>query len=69
MIESPYVSIVTGTYNRIDSLKRMVKSVRSSVGLGIPYELVIVEGGSTDGSLEWLRKQPDVVLIEQGKSL
>jgi len=69
MIESPYVSIVTGTYNRIDSLKRMVKSVRSSVGLGIPYELVIVDGGSTDGSLEWLRKQPDVVLIEQGELL
>ena len=69
MIQKPYVSIVTGTYNRLDSLKRMVQSVRSSIGLGIPYEIIIVDGGSTDGSLEWLRLQEDIVLVEQGELL
>jgi glycosyltransferase involved in cell wall biosynthesis len=69
MIENPYVSIVSGTYNRFESLKRMIYSVRSSVGIGIPYEIVMVDGGSNDGSLEWMREQDDIVLIEQGALL
>ena len=34
-----------------------------------PYQLVIVDNGSTDGSLEWLRTQPDVTLLEMGRNL
>jgi glycosyltransferase involved in cell wall biosynthesis len=45
----------------------MVDSARKSIGIGIPYEFVIVDGGSTDGSLEWLRQQKDVSLLEHGK--
>lgn len=67
MIENPYVSIVSGTFNRIAFLKGMIESARKSIGVGIPYEFVIVDGGSTDGSIQWLRKQSDVVLLEQGK--
>lgn len=65
------ISIVTGTYNRKDSLIQMVSSVRRSLGFvyGISYELVIVDGGSNDGTLEWCKNQLDIVLIEQGKLL
>jgi glycosyltransferase involved in cell wall biosynthesis len=69
MIDNPYVSIVSGTYNRRTYLQQMISSVRSSVGLGISYEIVIVDGGSNDGTLEWLRIQKDVVLVEQGQLL
>ena len=61
------LSIVSGTYNRFNNLKMMVESVRSSVGIGIPYEIVIVDGGSTDGTLVWCANQPDIVLIQQNK--
>jgi glycosyltransferase involved in cell wall biosynthesis len=47
----------------------MVESVRKSVGVGIPYEIVLVDGGSTDGTLEWIETQTDTVLIPQGKLL
>lgn len=63
------VSIVTGTYNRLPHLRNMIESTRQSIGVGIPYEIVVVDGGSTDGTLEWCRVQPDVVLIEQGELL
>lgn len=60
------LSVVSGTYNRFEMLKRMVYSVRSSAA-GISYEIILVDGGSTDGTLEWARQQSDVRLIEHGK--
>lgn len=72
------LSIVSGTYNRLGHLKQMVQSARDSlcaevigdfVRSGIPYEIVLVDGGSTDGTIEWCKTQPDVKLIEQGELL
>lgn len=60
------LSIVTGTYNRMDYLRKMVQSVRRSLYRALPYEFVIVDGGSTDGTLEWCRSQPDIVLVPHG---
>jgi len=63
----PIVSIITGTYNRIKYLKQMIRSARSSIPTGITYEFVVTDGGSTDGTIEWLKEQNDVVLIEHGE--
>ena len=62
------VSVVSGTFNRLPYLKKMVRSVRDSCAAveGFRHELVLVDGGSTDGTLEWLRGQPDVRLVEHG---
>lgn len=59
------ISIVSGTYNRIAYLQKMVDSVRRSIGVGIPYEIVLVDGGSTDGTQDWCKTQEDIVLVEQ----
>lgn len=63
------LSIVTGTYNRMTYLRKMVNSVRTSIGRGLGYEIVVVDGGSTDGSIAWCKSQPDIRLIEQGTLL
>lgn len=63
------ISIVTGTFNRLKQLQLMIKSARISIGTGIPYEIIAVDGGSTDGTQDWCKSQADVVLIEQGKLL
>lgn len=54
------------TLNRLHFLKRCLASVRASVGKTL-YEIIIADGGSTDGTLEHLRTQKDVRLIEIGE--
>lgn len=60
------VSVVSGTFNRLKHLKKMVSSVRKSIA-GITYEIILVDGGSTDGTIKWCKDQQDIRLIEQGK--
>src|SRR5690349_16831181 len=63
------VSIVTGTYNRLPSLQRMVESVRAQMPRHLTYEIVVTDGGSTDGTIPWCESQPDICLIQHGKLL
>lgn len=56
------LSIVFGTYNRKPYLVDCMESIRASVG-DLKYEIVVVDGGSTDGSRELLATQRDVVLL------
>src|SRR4051812_22400510 len=60
------LSLVSGTYNRLAPLRQMVESARRYLHRGLAYEIVIVDGGSTDGTQTWCRAQPDVRLIEHG---
>lgn len=62
------VSVVSGTYNRLELLKRMIASSRAAAP-GLQIEHVIVDGGSTDGTINWCLGQPDILLIEHGKLL
>ncbi len=65
------LSIVSGTYNRINYLQKMVESARQSLSgsYGLEHEFVIVDGGSVDGSQKWCKQQDDIRLIEQGQLL
>jgi GT2 family glycosyltransferase len=58
------VSVVLGTYNRSSFLKATIASVRAS-RLDIPYEIIVVDGGSTDGTIGWLMEQRDIISIVQ----
>lgn len=61
------LSIVSGTFNRLNYLTRMIASVRMQLPKHIAYEFVIVDAGSKDGTIEWCKSQPDIVLIEHGE--
>lgn len=61
------LSVVTGTYNRLEYLRDMMMTVRQNVPPGFTYEFVIVDGGSTDGTIAWLQSQGDVHLILHGE--
>jgi len=60
----PRVSVVLGSFNRRDFLKLTLGTVRKELA-GLDAEIVVVDGGSTDGSLQWLLRQKDVLTIVQ----
>ena len=55
----PLISVITATYNALDGLRGTVESVREQTLDGIEH--VIVDGGSTDGTVEYLRSLGDTV--------
>ncbi len=56
--------MVIGSYNRRLLLEHAVESVRAHAQVE-GLEILIVDGGSTDGSVEWLVAQKDLVTIVQ----
>jgi glycosyltransferase involved in cell wall biosynthesis len=68
LLNSPYeypilkkISIITPSYNQATFLTETIKSVKSQE-VDLDIEHIIVDGGSTDGSVEFLRSLGDQIL-------
>jgi glycosyltransferase involved in cell wall biosynthesis len=53
------VSVVTPSLNMLDYLKRCVASVGDQEGAGVEH--LVMDGGSTDGTAQWLAAQPHLI--------
>ena len=58
------ISIVLGSKNRNKLLKATIDSIRNNNFNG-NIEIIVVDGGSSDGSCDWLAKQKDIFTIIQ----
>ena len=61
-IEVRPVSIIILTYNNRGLNEQCITSVRHTLPKGA-YEIVVVDNGSTDGTVEWLKEQDDITRI------
>jgi len=59
-------SIVILTHNQLPYTRGCLESIRFYTDE--PYELVFVDNGSTDGTVEWLGRQPNVRLIANAEN-
>lgn len=59
------LSIVIPTFNRLGHLQDTLSRLRANVS--IPHELIVVDGGSTDGTRPFLAERPDVVTLLEAR--
>ncbi|RLB34962.1 MAG: hypothetical protein DRH12_17015, partial [Deltaproteobacteria bacterium] len=55
-------SIIILNYNGKDHIKKCIDSIRRHTKT--PYEIIVFDNASTDGSRQYLRTQDDIILIE-----
>jgi glycosyltransferase involved in cell wall biosynthesis len=61
--ERPTFSVVTPSYEMRGHLPLCVRSVADQQGVSVEH--VVVDGGSRDGSVEWLREHPELTSISE----
>lgn len=54
------ISVVIPVLNERDSLPATIAALRACRGI---MEIIVADGGSTDGTVLWLQAQPDIVLV------
>jgi GT2 family glycosyltransferase len=61
------ISVVIGSFNRRNIIDICIDEIRNELE-DIPHEIIVVDGGSVDGSLQWLIAQKDIITICQHNS-
>lgn len=62
------ISIVIVNWNTRQLVADCISSIKKYVH-GVTYEIIVSDNGSVDGSIEMLRSDPDVILIENNANL
>jgi glycosyltransferase involved in cell wall biosynthesis len=61
--EPPKISVVTPTFNSINTIRETIRSVISQ---NYPqWEHIVIDGGSTDGTLEVLKENPHLIWVSE----
>lgn len=63
---NPLISVIVAVYNRSESLQRCIDSVASQTYA--PKELIIIDGGSTDGTVKILNLNNEKITYWESKS-
>ena len=60
-------AIVILSYNLLEYTRKCIESIRGTT-LDSTREIIVVDNASKDGSVEWLREQEDIILIENSEN-
>ena len=61
------ISIIIPTLNEVDAIARLLLHLENTISKTIPYEIIVVDGGSNDGSQKVIQSLTNVILIESEK--
>lgn len=63
------ISVIIVTYNSVDTISASIEALKVSA-VAKPYQLIVVDNGSTDGTIESLRQTaPEALVIENEKNI
>lgn len=57
--------VMVATFNRLPLLRTVIDSIEN--GTRTPHDLIVIDGGSTDGTIEYLQSHPAITPVLQGK--
>lgn len=63
--KSNFLVVLIATYNRLNLLKKSIDSVIS--GTKVDNEIIVIDGGSTDGTIQYLKSRKDITPVFQNK--
>ena len=66
--QRPPITIIILTWNGLEYTRRCIESIRAHTH-DTAYHLLVVDNGSSDGTLEWLRSQPAIRVIANERNL
>jgi GT2 family glycosyltransferase len=61
------VAVALVTHNALDDVKRLLADLRAQEGVAL--RIVVADNASTDGTVAWLREQPDVEVIANPRNV
>ncbi|GGA84334.1 rhamnosyltransferase [Neiella marina] len=61
----PKISIIIPVFNDLSAIQETLGQLKKQSIDSSLFEIVVVDNGSTDGSLEWLAQQPEITLIKE----
>jgi rSAM/selenodomain-associated transferase 2 len=61
------ISIIIPIFNEVDAIHRLLSHIENVVSKTIPYEIIVVDGGSTDGSEKQVQNSKSAILIPSEK--
>lgn len=61
------ISIIIPIFNEVDTIHQLLLHIENSISKTIAYEIIVVDGGSTDGSQEEIQKHPEVLIVPSAK--
>lgn len=65
--QSNYLTVLVATYNRLETLKVAINAIHDQTKCS--HEIIVIDGGSTDGTIEYLKSRSDITSVFQGRLL